>query len=246
MLPSRPTLRQVCGELAYPITDQVTRAAILLRRRRNARRCEQTAEEIMATWDQARFDDLYRKHWNYFQRTHDSKFLDARHWVRDSVDRYYLYGLDTLAPGCRVLDIGCGAGYFLAVARHFGHHVVGLDVPDNDIFNDVIDYFGIDRFEHRIESGVPLPELGQQFDVATAFMTSFNKLPGGNPWDAPDWLFFLNDLRQYLVDGGMVVIKFNVNHRIRRYYPPTAKRAMLAMAAYHVRFFRDSIRLIAR
>lgn len=233
-------------DLLFPLFDQVRRWQVFRQRRRNSQRYHELTEDVVSSWDQAAFDELYRKHLRYFHRKHRSKYLDARYWVRDALDRFHLYGLDKLPPGQRILDIGCGAGYFLVVARHLGHDVRGLDIADSEIFNDLISFFKIPRVECGIHAGVPIPDFGQTFDVVTAFMTAFDNHPDGTPWDAAAWTGFLVDLRRQMVGGGLVIVKFNVNKKIRRYYSPAAKQAILALDEYRAEFFRDSMKLVAR
>jgi SAM-dependent methyltransferase len=65
-----------------------------------------------------------------------SKFLDCRRWLPRNVERAFELELQHSVP-LTILDIGCGAGYFLLVARSLGHDVIGLDVPPDGFADDL-------------------------------------------------------------------------------------------------------------
>ena len=47
--------------------------------------------------------------------------------------------LKLLATGPkRILDLGCGAGYFLYALRDQGHDVLGMDLDDDPMYNDIV------------------------------------------------------------------------------------------------------------
>ena len=221
------------------------RATEFVKKRLHRKRSVALSNAVIRTLDQAAFDSIYRKYATYFTQTPYTKYLNARYWLLDAAHRFYRYGLHHLPPGRRFLDIGSGAGYFLAVCRQSGHQVLGLDTSAWPIFNDMIAYFGIDRLEHRIEPGRPLPSFGHRFDVVTAFMTGFNKRADGMPWDEHEWVPFLSDLRQHVTDGGTVAIKFNLNKRTGAYYPKSVRSAIQAMPRFEARFRRDKLQLFA-
>jgi 2-polyprenyl-3-methyl-5-hydroxy-6-metoxy-1,4-benzoquinol methylase len=45
----------------------------------------------------------------------------------------HLAVLQTLAPGQRVLEVGCGSGHFLAMAQQAGHTATGIEINDQAI-----------------------------------------------------------------------------------------------------------------
>jgi SAM-dependent methyltransferase len=230
---------------AYPLLDQYWRAADFVRKKSFDRRSEVVASSIIESMDKDAFDEIYRKHSAYFKRQPYSKYLNARFWLSESANRYFRFAFHELPPGRKFLDIGSGGGYFLAVCRQMGHSVTGLDTKDWPLFDDLIDYFGIDRTIHRIEPGVPLPRFEQTFDVVTAFMTGFNKRTDGFPWNENEWVPFLRDLRQYIAAGGRFVIKFNANKKTGEFYPKTARSAIERMPEYESSFHRDTAQLLA-
>lgn len=150
--------------------------------------------------------------------------VHAQH--RDSTDGYTKYfhdldwhidyvveeaiqaGLVDVSPK-RVLDIGCGPGYFLYALRQFGHDVVGLDVDWTGIFNDLVKELRIPRIVHAVEAFKPMPDLGAPFDVITALGIVFDMHRTKDIWGPKQWEFFLNDCRSRLRPGGRIFLRFN-------------------------------------
>lgn len=150
--------------------------------------------------------------------------VHARH--RDSTDGYRKYfdhidvnfeyvlenvilsGLVDDSPK-RVLDIGCGPGYFLYALQKLGHDIVGVDVEDTEIFNDLIKELRIPRVIHRIEALTPMPDIGTSYDVITALGIVFDMHRTENIWGPPQWDFFLKDCQSRLRPGGRVFLRFN-------------------------------------
>ena len=53
-----------------------------------------------------------------------AKFVDADYWLKVNVERAQDLQLDRSKP-LRILDLGCGAGWFLYVCERLGHEAVG-------------------------------------------------------------------------------------------------------------------------
>jgi cyclopropane fatty-acyl-phospholipid synthase-like methyltransferase len=118
-------------------------------------------------------------------------------------------GLDK-ANSASVLDLGCGAGYFLYCCKFLGHQVHGIDQPGYDFYTDMIDCLGLSRTSQRIEAFTPLPPFETRFDVVTAHQICFNGHRTNSLWGVEEWQFFLNDLEtNVLNDGGIVALEFN-------------------------------------
>ena len=113
------------------------------------------------------------------------------------------------STGLRILDIGCGFGFFIHAATKFGHHAVGLD-RDDPFFNEVTGLVGLEKVIHTIERHQPLPDIpGGPFDLITAFETCFDCAGGEGQWGVQEWKFFLEDLSRIMSANGGVYIKFN-------------------------------------
>src|ERR1700726_2441270 len=95
-----------------------------------------------------------------------NRFADIPYWIRINVERAQDLWLDRSTP-LRILDLGCGAGYFLYVCKSFGHDPLGLDLDDHQLFRDALDLLQVRRVVSRIDPDTPLPDLGQKFDLVT-------------------------------------------------------------------------------
>jgi SAM-dependent methyltransferase len=215
------------------------------RRRRWRDRIERLYGALVESWDQDAFRERFRPHWDPFAGTRPAKFLDVETWLREAVFRYLLLNVDD-SRSQRILDIGAGTGYFLLVCRHQGHQPLGLDLPDEPLYDECFDFFALPRMLHRIEAMQALPESGEPLDLITAFMTCFNYEADGRPWGEQAWRFLLSDLRERLNPAGRVVLKFNLEPQGNRFYGPEVRRALGTAAGFRCRFFLDYALLQAR
>lgn len=166
------------------------------------------AEKLKAALAEARDSRIHSDQEKYLQRRH----------IIAGVARGVLLGLHRSRP-LRILDLGCGAGWFLLACRHWGHEAVGLDLDVFELYNRLIQALDIHRHVHRIEPQSPLPDIGR-FDLVTAFYPMFDsawmRVDGSvhfTRWEASDWAFFLEDLRsRVLRPDGRVYLK--LNHRL--------------------------------
>jgi SAM-dependent methyltransferase len=72
-----------------------------------------------------------------------TKYLDARKWLTRNAKQVRKLGL-VLNPPRDVLDLGCGAGYFLFVLKQLGSRVLGVDLDHDPIFNDMNRLFAVE------------------------------------------------------------------------------------------------------
>jgi len=194
-----------------------------------------TADEILATIPRAKFEAIQSRYMaddpsaKGARIVHASsrKYLDARHWIENAVERAVAVDLDTRPP-LSVLDLGCGSGWFLYVARHFGHRPMGLDLGDNRMYNELVELLSLDRAVHCIDPFVPLPDFGREFDLITGYMVYFNFFNFGKgdarAWGPKEWHFFLDDVRKVLVPGGHLRLELN---RGGFYLPPNERGVYL-------------------
>ena len=139
-----------------------------------------------------------------------TKFLDYERFLRINARRAVALGLDH-GPPRRILDLGCGPGYFLAIARAMGHDALGLDLGDNQVFNALITSMRLRRVELQISPCTPLPNLGE-FDLITGFRICFDRFP--LPWSEADWVFFLKDALGRLTPSGGIHLLLNQHSSI--------------------------------
>ena len=173
-----------------------------------------SVKKIRDTIDQAALDRLREK----FPRQPDSpqinRFEDADFWIRPNLKRVQDLWLDR-SPPMRILDLGCGSGFFLYICKLFGHDVQGLDRDTNPMFRAMTELLKVPRVTAEIEPFVPLPDLGPPFDVVTAFRICFQRIRGEQKgswkeWGPNEWRFFLNDVRtRSLKPEGRLLLDFN-------------------------------------
>src|SRR4030095_5323630 len=97
-----------------------------------------------------------------------TKYADIEPWLQLNRERVQDLNLHRSEPK-RVLDLGCGGGFFLFILKNLGHSVVGLDSACVLLFGDLLELLGVRRVVYKIDALEPLPDLGQQFDWITAF-----------------------------------------------------------------------------
>jgi SAM-dependent methyltransferase len=178
-------------------------------------------QRIVETIDPAGFEQIRRRYVVADPGADWPKYLDLDRWIGVNIRRIRQLELDLARPK-QILDLGCGAGYFLYIAQLLGHSGVGLDMDRLPMFREITRLLGVRRVVQRIQALRPLPNFGQKFDVITAFMICFNnhKMPG--LWGIPEWKFFLNDLAKYLKPRGRVWLELNQEYD-ETFYTPELK-----------------------
>src|SRR5256884_3084448 len=146
------------------------------------------------------------------------KYLDLDRWIEINIRRIREIELDLTRPK-RILDLGCGAGYFLYIAQLLGHRGIGLDMDRVAMFRDITRLLGVRRVVQRIDALRPLPDFGQKFDLITAFMICFNNHKMPDLWKVPEWDFFLDDLAKHLKPRGRVWLELNQEYDGTFYTP---------------------------
>jgi SAM-dependent methyltransferase len=179
------------------------------------------AQRVVETIDQAGFEQIRQRYAVADPGADWPKYLDLDRWIDVNIRRIRQLELDLSRPK-RILDLGCGAGYFLYIAQLLGHSGIGLDIDRLPMFREVTRLLGVRRVVQRIERFRPLPNLGQKFDVITAFMICFNdhKMPG--LWGVPEWKFFLDDLKKHLKPRGRIWLELNQEYD-ETFYTPELK-----------------------
>jgi SAM-dependent methyltransferase len=141
-------------------------------------------------------------------------YENAAYWIGVNVRRVQDLWLDRTPP-LRILDLGCGPGYFLYISQLFGHSGIGLDTPDEPLFEGLTQLLNVQRVITRIQPQVPLPDFGQKFDLITAHRVCFHRIERigeheWKEWSPGDWQFFINDIRaRFLNPRGRLFLEFN-------------------------------------
>jgi SAM-dependent methyltransferase len=175
-------------------------------------------KRVIETIDPAGFEQIRQRYAVENPGADWPKYLDLDRWIEINIRRIREIDLDLSRPR-RILDLGCGAGYFLYIAQLLGHSGVGLDIDRLPMFREITRLLGVRRVVQRIEAFRPLPDLGRKFDLITAFMICFNdhKMPG--LWKVPEWEFFLDDLAKHLTPRGRVWLELNQEYDGTFYTP---------------------------
>src|SRR2546423_1267804 len=180
-----------------------------------------TAGAVIKSIDAQRFEEIRRKYAVDDPGDAPPKYLDLEHWIRINLQRLRELGLD-YAPRSRILDLGCGAGYFLYINKLLGHEILGLDLDDLPMFREFIELLQIPRTIARIEAFQPLPKFDRNFDIITAYLICFNNHKSDKLWGPPEWDYFLSDVASHLAPNGRLWLELNREYD-GTYYTPELK-----------------------
>lgn len=151
------------------------------------------------------------------------KYLNAEYWLRKNVKRALYLNLNRSAPQS-ILDIGCGFGYFPYVSKFYGHSVIGVDLPDDKLFQKASEFLNINRQDLRIEPFTLISPFEQKFDLITAFQVCFNGHIEGEIWGEKEWDFLLNDLfTNHMNPKGKIYLELNWSQHIKDWLPQDAQ-----------------------
>ena len=206
-----------------------------------------SARRILATLDRAEFARL-RECYPYRPNARKiNAYEDAAYWIGINVERAQDLWLDRTPP-LRILDLGCGAGYFLYVCRFFGHEAVGLDTDEEPLFRGTTELLNVHRVISRIHPRVPLPDFGDKFDLVTAHRVCFHRITRAengewNEWTPAEWNFFINDIRtRFLKPNGRLLLDFNLRPNGASFFTNELRDPFLSQGA---RIFRSKALLAA-
>ena len=180
-----------------------------------------TADTVIKSIDANGFEQIRRNYAIDDPGDAPPKYLDLRHWIRINLQRVRELNLDYAARS-RILDLGCGAGYFLYINKLLGHEVLGLDVDDFPMFRELTELLHVPRTIARIEAFEPLPKFDHKFDFITAYLICFNNHKSDRLWGPAEWDYFLSDIATYLAPTGRLWLELNREYD-GTYYTPELK-----------------------
>jgi len=157
---------------------------------------------VLADLDQRRLAEIQKRYAG-------QKYADVDHWLRVNRERVQDLKLHRVPPQ-RVLDLGCGGGFFLFILKRFNHSVLGLDLEESPLFRELVEVFAVPRTVFRIEPFKRLPKFQHQFDWITAFSIGFDRNSETRTrWGIKEWDFLLRDLQSHLAPGGKIYLAVN-------------------------------------
>lgn len=121
------------------------------------------------------------------------KYLNVDYWVFESLRRVYALGLHRKSH-LQILDVGTGAGYFPFICNYYGHYAEAVDVPDNEMYNQIIAALGLNRYAQYVRPYQPVALGTVQYDLVTGFMICFNNHKTPEVWNTGEWDYFLTDM----------------------------------------------------
>src|SRR5437762_8127100 len=110
---------------------------------------------ILDDIDWLQFRDLRHKYPHRPGSPQINRFEDIAYWIEINIERAQDLWLDR-SPPLRIVDLGCGAGYFLYVCKYFGHDVLGFDTDNEALFRATTALLDVARVIGRIERQTPL------------------------------------------------------------------------------------------
>jgi len=137
------------------------------------------------------------------------KYLDIDYWLFENMRRCYMLGLHIPGRKLKILDIGTGSAYFPFVCKYYGHDIEVVDVADNEMYNEIVNIFGLKKYSQYIRKFNNL-SAESKYDLVTAFMICFNCHQQPDLWHVREWEHFLTNLHNHnLNSGGRVFLSFN-------------------------------------
>ncbi len=212
--------RSVLSQHSAEQRVELAKIWIALSRRRSLDLCRLPAR-ISAEADIARVQRLSREMADIVDCDPESaaKYADYNYWIPFNVMRIGNLSLHTSKP-LRMLDVGCGPGYFMAAALACGHDCYGIDAPatvltdvEARVYSEMLGALSCsDRVTPvLIERFKPMPLPVRDLHLLTAFWICFNRHRQPDEWGSAEWRFWMEDALSHLADGGMLHLELNSN-----------------------------------
>lgn len=135
---------------------------------------------------------------------------DAERWDAIAQDVAEGLGLFCCVRPRRILDLGCGFGYFLNACRVLGHDAMGVDTF-NPLVRQATRILGVPYTLHTIVEFEPLPPTLKDYDLVTMHGVNLLRATVGKRyWQRNEYAFLTNDIRHRLRPKGRFVIRPNV------------------------------------
>lgn len=148
-----------------------------------------------------------------------AKYADHRLWLPFNIGRIASLSLHK-SSSLRMLDIGCGPGYFLAAARACGHDVYGIDAPgsfmtgvERRVYAELLAALSLTARVSPllVERFTPMALPQGNLDLITAFWICFNCHRREDEWGAAEWNYFVEDALSWLRPDGQLHLELNAH-----------------------------------
>ena len=104
-----------------------------------------------------------------------------------------------------ILDISTGCGHFITLANSLGHNCKGTEIPESiKILQSLYNHYSIDVMPLVIKKQTPIL-FQNKFNLITSLRTVFDE-----GWEKQDWIFFKENLLDFLLPNGEVFLKTNI------------------------------------
>jgi len=146
----------------------------------------------------------------WYDHQHDpmAKFCNhVQHWDDEARKIAKGLGLDT-GPPQRIVDLGCGFGYFIRICREWGHNAIGVDRP-NPLIDNATTVLEVPCVLHEIHEYEPLPESICDCDLVTTFGVNFRLGGRSAYWHTLEYDYLLAGIMCRLVAGGSWILRPN-------------------------------------
>src|SRR5216110_1650350 len=133
------------------LTRKILKFAEPLTYRRGWRRAQRSIFRVplgpmLAQIDRERAREIQQRYAN--STAGYAKYANIEAWLQLNRERVQDLKLHRSAPK-RVLDLGCGGGFFLVILKKLGHSVLGLDIDQATLLKELLEVFGVPRTVFR-------------------------------------------------------------------------------------------------
>ena len=135
-------------------------------------------------------------------------WLNPAPYLMRANDLVHKLGLAECPPK-KILDLGCGVGYFAHYCMKQGHDVLGVDKPERPI-EILTDVLGVPFRAYRIMANTPLPDFCQGYETVTIFGVNL-KHPCGEWWSEQDYEYLVRNILDLLPLGGEMIWRPNLH-----------------------------------
>lgn len=179
--------------------------------------------------DSQTIEALAAKYPDHFCR----KFCDWRYYLAQGRGVARELGLHD-GPKQRILDLGCGFGYFVYAACELGHDAEGLEL-DTPMHREAIAAVGVRCTYHQIRADNRLPAHLTGYDLVTCYGVTLHR-DDMSAWGWTEREVHARDVLDRLVAGGRWVTMYNWGHHNEPYLDPEGwERVVGHEATVHVR-----------